>query len=434
MKPRNKLQRKILKLSQGLSPLSEYQRKDAIRKVAPHIAKYNSKKQYVCLDCDHSWTGAEADKVACPHCATKLKVDKTRTWNYCNKSYFAIVTKCQGFQVVRMFFMQTNLRRGEKATYWIMEAFQRWLSPDGKCTIVGRTRHWLSHYCDYWNWDSDMGICNENYGHLVTPYKVVGHSSVISKIRRNGYDGNFHKCSPYTLFSRLLTDSKTETILKAGQYQLLQHSMGRLYLLENYWPSIKIAIRHKYKITDASMWCDMLQSLEYLNKDIRNPQLILPKNLKAAHDEWLAKKRAKQEKEARRIERERALTEEQRYLENLKKVAENEASYQKAKSKFFDLEFTDNEIIVKPLTSVREFVEEGHQMHHCVFANNYYKRNDVLIFHALVSGVSIATIEFSLKNFTVVQCRGVHNQQPQLYDRIIELMRVNTSKIMSKIA
>lgn len=148
----------------------------------------------------------------------------------------------------------------------------------------------------------------------------------------------------------------------------------------------------------------------------------------------MAKKRAKQEKEARRIERERALTEEQRYLENLKKIAEDEASYQKAKSKFFDLEFTDNEIVVKPLTSVREFVEEGHQMHHCVFANNYYKRNDVLIFHALVSGVSIATIEFSLKNFTVVQCRGVHNQQPQLYDRIIELMRVNTSKIMSKIA
>ena len=38
MKPKNKLQREVLKLSQSLPELNDYQRKDAIKKVAPHIA------------------------------------------------------------------------------------------------------------------------------------------------------------------------------------------------------------------------------------------------------------------------------------------------------------------------------------------------------------------------------------------------------------
>ena len=100
MKPRNKLQRKILKLSQGLSPLTKHQYKEAVRKVGLHIAKYSPKRGYECLDCGHTWTGTEAKRVVCPHCAAKLEVDKTRKKNFCDKSYFAVVTKCQGFQVV----------------------------------------------------------------------------------------------------------------------------------------------------------------------------------------------------------------------------------------------------------------------------------------------------------------------------------------------
>ena len=293
MKARTNLQKKILKLSQGLPPLSEYQRKRAIAKAGLHIAKYNSKKQYVCLDCGHSWIGEEESKIVCPHCLTKLKVDKKRTWNYCDKSYIAVVTKCKGFQVVRMFFMQTNLRRGQAASHWICEAFQRWLSPDGTCTIVGRARHWLAHYCDSWKWDSDMEIRTESYAHSVTPWKVIGHSSVIPEIRRNGYNGDFHNCSPYNLFKRLLTDNKTETAWKVGQYNLVAYSIGNSYTFEKYWPSAKVAFHHKYHISDASIWYDLLEALQYCGKDIRNPKFICPNNLKEAHAFWLAKKRPK---------------------------------------------------------------------------------------------------------------------------------------------
>lgn len=431
MKPRNKLQRKILKLSQGLSPLTKHQYKEAVRKVGLHIAKYSSKRGYECLDCGQTWTGTEAKRVVCPHCGAKLNVDTTRKRNFCEKDYFAVVTKCQGFQVVRMFFMQTNLRQGNNPTYWICEAFQRWLTPDGKCTIVGRARHWLSHYSDCWNWDSDMEIRNESYGHMVTPCKVVGQSSVIPEIRRNGYAGNFHNCSPFTLFTRLLTDNKTETAWKIGQYSLVAYSMSNSYVFEKYWPSAKVAFRHKYHISDASLWYDLLDALEYCDKDLRNPKFICPDNLKDAHDFWIAKKRAKIDEENRRIERERQMTAEQRYQRSAKK---DESQYKKAKSKFLNLEFIDQEIVVKPLQTVKEFLEEGEYMHHCVFTNKYYSKDNVLVFHAMVEGVSIATIEFSLKNFSIIQCRGKYNKKPANYERIVSLIQSNTSKIISKIA
>lgn len=327
--------------------------------------------------------------------------------------------------------MQTNLRRGEKATYWISEAFQRWLSPDAQEAIIGRARHWMCRYCDIWNYDSEMEIRTENYGHYVTPYKVIGQSSVIPEIRRNGYNGDFHHCSPYTLFRRLLTCNKTETAWKLGQYKIVAFSMTKQYEFEKYWPSAKVAFRHNYKIADFSTWYDMLDALEYCGKDLRNPKFICPDNLKEAHDFWIAKKRAKMDEEDRRRERERKMTALQRYEANRKK---DEAQYQKVKSKFLDLEFVDQEIVVKPLQSVREFVDEGEYMHHCVFTNKYYSKDNVLILHALIEGVSIATIEFSLENFSVIQCRGKYNKTPENYERIMSLIQSNTSRIISKTA
>lgn len=434
MKPKNKLQKQILKLSHTLSPLSDYQRQEAIRKVAPHIAKYNSKKEYVCLDCGHSWTDEKTKKVVCPHCSIKLEVDTSRKRNYCEKYYFAVVTTCQGFQVIRMFFMQVNLRRGQSATYWIEEAFQKWFSPGGKLTIVGRARHWLNYYSDIWDWGSEMEVRSENAGHYVTPYDVVGHSSVLPEIKRNGYNGNYHRCSPYTLFTKLLSDNRVETAWKVGYYQLVRHSFGSPHQFEKYWSSVKIAIRHKYRITDPTLWYDLLDALEYCGKDTLNPKYICPNKLKQEHDFWMAKKQAKIDKENRERERERLMTEEQRYLANLNKVVKDEAEYKEAKSKFFDLEFCDKEIVIKPLVSVREFVEEGHSLCHCVFTGGYYKRPDVLILHALVNDTSIATIELSLRNYVIIQCRGKYNKIPPMYDRIMSLLQKNIPQIMSKSA
>lgn len=430
MRPRTKLQKEVFKLSQHLPSLTDFQYKEAIRKAAPHIAKCNVKGEYVCLDCAHKWFDAIKEQTVCPHCGAKLEVNTSRKRNFSDSSYVAVVSKCQGFQVVRMFFFNTYLRCGEKAKYWIDEAFQRWFTSDGQCVIVGRAKRWMGGYMDAWNFSSDMEIRKENNGHYVTAYKVIGKTSVTPILKRNGFDGDFHDADPNYLFMALLTNPRIETLWKAGQYSLARYSMIREYTVNSFWDSVKVAIRHKYNVTDASMWFDMLYTMARMDKDIHNPKFICPPDLKAAHDDWLQKQQAYDRKQEQIRAREREQRREREYLENLKRVEEDEQAYKAAKSQYFDFKIEDGELTIKPLVSVREFVEEGHNLHHCVFTNRYYRADDSLILHALTDGFSIATIELSLTNFQIIQCRGVHNSIPPHKERICQLINKNINQIV----
>lgn len=128
----------------------------------------------------------------------------------------------------------------------------------------------------------------------------------------------------------------------------------------------------------------------------------------------------------------RELDRERRYLANKKKIAEEESEYKESKSRYFDLEFKDSELTIKPLISIQEFIDEWHTLHHCVFVNKYYQKEESLILHALVDGVSIATIEMDINNLEIVQCRGIYNSVPPLQDRIIALIKANKNKIAQR--
>lgn len=434
MKPRNKLQRMVVENLKKLPPLSDYQKKQVEKHVIPHIAKLNSKCEYTCMDCGKSWKGDKnnADIITCPHCSAKLTVEKDRKRKIAYKDYFAIVTRCGGFQIIRMFFMSATLRKGKKVTWWTDEAFHRWITSDGREVIVSRKRNWLCHYVDSWDWSSDLEVRPEHYAHSVCPSKIIGRIYAIPELVRNGFNGDFHYYNPSNVVKSLLTNNRIETLWKAGQFQLAGYFMSSPYYLDRYWPSIKIAIRNNYMVEDASMWCDLLGSLSYMEKDIRNPKFICPDNLNKAHDYWQQKRQAKEERVRRQQQRQREMDGENKYLSNTKQVLKDEQKYQKAKSRYFDLEFKDQEITVKPLTSIKEFIDEWHTMHHCVFVNKYYQKEHSLILHAIVNGVSIATIEMDIKNLEILQCRGVHNSVPPFKDRIITLIESNKHKIAQK--
>lgn len=439
MKPKTKLQKAVVKSMETLPPLSDYQRQQAIEHVAEHIAKCDSKGNYVCLDCGHKWHGEKSKAVVCPECGAKLKVDTSRKWNFSSKDYFAIITRCNGLQVIRMFLMSTVLRRSEKAQYWIGEAFQRWITPDRVNVIVSRKRNFMAHYCDSWDWGSDLELRNEHYAHSIGPYKIIGKRSVIPELIRNGFDGNFHDANPHYLFNKLFENNKIETLWKVGQFALARHFIYDSHHLNECWPSIKILMRHHYHVKDATMWCDLWGFLHELGKDVRNPKFICPQNLKATHDDWQRQVEAKREREHERLEREheewerqRELDRQREYISDVERVKADQCKYEEAKSKFFDLEFTDDELIVKPLVSVTEFLNEGNFHHHCVFTAKYYEKPQSLIFHALIDGISVATIEFNLERMEIMQCRGKHNSKPEQYDRIIALINKNKNQIIKK--
>ena len=60
-------------------------------------------------------------------------------------------------------------------------------------------------------------------------------------------------------------------------------------------------------------------------------------------------------------------------------------------------------------------------MHHC--AATYYDNLDSLLFSVRDSGNErIATVEWSLSEGRILQCRGKYNSVPEIYDEIVSLI------------
>lgn len=426
MKPKTKLQKAVAGSIKLLPPLSRHQYEEAI-KAMPHIAKCNAKGQYTCLECGHQWQGEKAETAICPHCGTKLQVETDRTQKHKLTDYFAVITKCNGFQVIRMFLVKAMLRKGQQAEYQQMEVFQRWITPKGENVIVGKRRHFLCHYIDVWDVESDLEIRAEHEVHTLIPSAVIGRISVIPELKRNGFNGDFLGLTPYRYMTALLKDPRIETLLKAGQTALARHFILSNYRFEHYWPMIKIAIRNRYKVNDATMWLDMLSALEYCGKDTHNTKYICPSILCEAHDHWIKKQNELQRKERERQERER-------YFADLKQREIDEANYVENKGKFFGIAITDGEIIIKVLDSVKAFFDEGATLSHCVASNKYYNKPNSLILSARIDDKAIETIEIDLQSLEVVQCRGSHNQSSQYHERILSLMRANINEVAKLIA
>ena len=213
----------------------------------------------------------------------------------------------------------------------------------------------------------------------------------------------------------MLTDSRVETLLKAGSTDHLRYFLGNKSAFEELWQSYKIAVRNGYEIADIFLWSDYIDTLRILGKDIHNPKYLCPTDLKGEHDrrhEELLRQREREEIEQKQ-----------------KKAMEDEKRFKELKSKFFGIAFTDGTIQVHVLESVQEHLEEGVSMHHCVFSNAYYLKEDSLILSATIEGKRIETIEVSLRTLEVVQSRGVCNKNTEYHEQIVNLVNANRGLI-----
>ena len=112
------------------------------------------------------------------------------------------------------------------------------------------------------------------------------------------------------------------------------------------------------------------------------------------------------------------------------KALKNEDKFKEMKSRFFGLMFTDGNIVVRMLESVREHVLEGKAMHHCVGSGTNYSLNpDCIIFSARIAEQRVETVEFSLEQMKVVQCHGLQNKDTEHHADIINLVNSNARLI-----
>lgn len=419
MKPRNTFEKEVIAQSAKVRRISKAEQDWAFRNCIDHYAYRLPKGRTTCMDCGHSWVmEQQTETCTCPNCKAKLQVRLTYERKIQQKQYFTILTTSGKYQILRMLLLISEMEKGCRAKSYVLEIGHYWWNAQGQKAVVAIQRVY-GRYLDTFSFASPLAIRNDNevYQHIAnTP--IYPKFKATDILARNGFKDDFHDISPTMLISALLTDSKAETLQKAGQYAMLRHYLYCPFNMERYWASVKICIRNGYTIKDGSMWCDMIDLLQHFGKDTNNPKYVCPSDLKAEHDK-LVRKRIQQ--------REKELLEERR-----KEAKVHEEEYRKLKGKFFGIIITDGTLNIRVLESVAEFAEEGTAMHHCVWSNKYFLKKNSLILSATIDGVRIETIEVSLKTFKVVQSRGVCNSNTEYHDRIVALVDSNMNLIRKR--
>lgn len=431
MKPQNKHQAHVLYLSQNsLAPISAKQIAWAYQNCLIHEA-YRTQKLTSCLDCGHRWptTDLKAKKCVCPSCAAQLTVKDSRKLILNQEEYLGIVEVCEEYQVNRFFHVWQSVKAGEKPARNVREVLQQWVLPNGKHEIISVGRGFMGggdgwHYgnleikksTDQWRnnliwskWD-------------ITPTAVYPEMEVLPIYRRNGFKNNFHGLSPWELFYGITNRQRAETLLKTNQPRLLYAEAGnRRGDINQFWDSIKIAIRNKYKIADAGMWLDYLKFLKFFGKDLQNAHYVCPDNLKKAHNEYMAlKKIADERAEVLRKERDAA-----------HKLAQKQQA-QQMRDAFCDLEFGDGKFVVVVLKTEEDYKQEGEALKHCVHSGEYFNVPESLVFSARIDGKPIETIEVILPLCKIEQARGWDNKPTKYHDEILRLMKKNLKRIRKR--
>ena len=419
MKPRNKFEKAVLAQSRHLRPITKTQRRWAFRECIDHFAYRLPKGRTTCMDCGHSWMMEKpAETCTCPHCRARLQVRETFERKLQQKRYFTTLTACGEYQVLRMFLLVAEMEKGCKAEYNALEIGQYWWNAQGRKTIVAVQRV-LGRYVDTFSYCAPMAIRNDNEAYRYVAYsQIYPKFKVTDTLRRNGFEDDFHDIAPTILIPALLSDSRAETLMKAGRMEHLRYFLNNKSTFDACWQSYKVATRNGYEIEDISLWCDYVDMLRRLGRDTHSPKYLCPADLRAEHDRRHTELLAQREKEELAQKRQKAMEDEKRFKE--------------LKSKFFGISFTDGKIQVHVLESVQEHLEEGVSMHHCVFSNAYYLKEDSLILSATIDGKRIETIEVSLKTSEVVQSRGVCNKNTEYHEQIVNLVNANRRLISQR--
>ena len=438
-----KNRREVERLSASLSRELSDKHSDEALKANGHA--YIGAKKGWCDVCAHEfdskdlWGNKQKKFFKCQHCGAKLAIKRSpNKYVSDEKHYFSTVTIVEGWQVISTYLCKRYTMRSMRLidvevqepqvsfSAWL--CFQWWIKPDGsKPLLLSYGVSGLSYYYDQWNFFSEYKFRKEDYQHRVAGWIGSG-AKLIPMLKRNGLKKLFEFYALKEQIYVVLANPKAEVLLKNGANALFEQLLERGEQVNRYWPSIRVALRHKYLPKDARTWLDHLHLLEQRNQDLRNPAIICPKDLKKAHQAEVEIENRRRER--RRAEMERRLAEQEiqrheKLLLELSADGKAQIEYVKRMGNMLGVVVKVGDIELKPLQSIQEFYEEGKAMHHCVFTNKYYEQKDKLILSAKVKGERTETVEVSTQTWKIRQCRAIHNGQSKYHDDIINVVEKN---------
>lgn len=134
-------------------------------------------------------------------------------------------------------------------------------------------------------------------------------------------------------------------------------------------------------------WKDYLDAAEAIELDIKNPVVLMPKNLKKAHDS--------------------ATKEHNRRLD-----AEAEKKCEEVKLKYERLyAWSDGEYFIRPAASSREIIQEGKALHHCVggYADRHIEGKIAILFMRRCCTPEESYVTIEMQGKTLRQMHGYKN-------------------------
>lgn len=412
---RTKLEQRVEALSDKLPGLTPRQREWVWHSLFENEIRATKGGNGWCTRCGEIF-GCDIDQgvATCPKCGEKLPVIHSLKQTENKRYYFTVLATIDGLQVIRHFIAKKRVRKGLLLHNSCVEVCQIWLDDEGHKAINARSINGLSWYYDAWRMTTPLGIKRDyRYYQCANPYiihsPIAPGGSVLRKIRRNGYTRKCDVIPVCELMRQLLIDNGIETLIKQRQYDVIRYLYNTHYgKYREIREILNICHRFGYNIRDAQLWYDYIELLKYFHKDTHSPHYVCPANLKQEHDRLYRKK---MKIELEEIERRKAQAELKRNEEYRVKIAP-----------YLGVILSGENLRARVLRSIEEFQQEGDKMNHCVYANEYDKKADTLIFSVRDNrGKRLATVEYNLQTMAIVQCRGKNNSQPRRYEEIIQL-------------
>jgi hypothetical protein len=427
MIPKTIIEKEISTLSTTLKPITAQMHAWAEKSI---FLKWGvlSRGKFHCLECMHSWKPESQNKscekyIKCTACQGRLKMQGCNQVHFREIEYSAVLDVCQSHQVVRIICSHKHMKKNFSPSYFHKEVMQHWINPKGEVRTMSLSTNVFSGAYDAWQYYSALEIRPKDFQnspkYRINPYKVFPNIKVLPILKRNGFKSGLYNIAPQILFTSLLKDSITETLLKSSQtfllsYYLLSHEQ---YIRQN-WQAVKTCIKYRYKIEDFKIWEDYIALLRWFKKDLSHPAYVCPENLNEAHDKLVVKKRELQRK---------------KYLLKMRvEIEQVQGLYYEEKKQFFGLCFKEEDISITVLENVTQFMEEGDNLKHCVFTNEYFKKKDSLILSAKVNNTPIETVEISLSRMEILQCRGMKNKCTKHHRQILNLLSKNFYQIAER--
>lgn len=449
----NKKERYVMSMSDYMGHDLSLEQQIYFQTVLPDLGFLNKGKIY-CTECGHHFEVADAkdgDKIECPHCHKMLKVSKTRKIRRYDRQ-FAAITHSWGshWQVLRFFEVGKVWRADDTQYSYSIEVMQIWLGDDGSKHYISLDKAmYPNRQFNPFNLWSKFKIRRpwQGYNYYGTfdirrlSYDSIRVESIAPFLRKRGVTKRSASLSSGFYFDTLfdcLNKPMFETLLKQKRYGLM-----RGMLRNTVWgadckeiiAAIKVALRHGYfdkhkfhvdhtskrdKTDLYSDWFDMIRLMKEQNIDIHNPKLICVENVAEYHKKLIDKAEKKRKEQERLIE--------------LRENAKFNPDYIKAKQKFLSMELKDRGITIKPLQNVDEFMNEGEEMHHCVYRCKYFLKDESLILSARLGDWSkpdeiLETIEVNLDSMTIVQSRGHCNMPSEYHKQIVDMVNNNMETI-----